>query len=135
MRHLGSFRMYESVIRELAVRGHDIHLALGRGAWLARGLRPALESLLEDHPRVTWSRLSPSMSPFWSDVARTIRLWVDYLRYFLPEYDATPKLKARAAELEAAVPNDPPVGGAVLSAGIRRHPQAKRVRRSVCRRN
>ena len=98
MRHLGSFRMYESVIRELAVRGHDIHLALGRGAWLARGLRPALESLLEDHPRVTWSRLSPSMSPFWSDVARTIRLWVDYLRYFLPEYDATPKLKARAAE-------------------------------------
>ena len=90
--------MYESVIRELAVRGHDIHLALGRGAWLALGLRPALESLLADHPRVTWSRSSPSMSPLWSDLARTIRLWVDYLRYFLPEYDATPKLKARSEE-------------------------------------
>jgi hypothetical protein len=96
MRHLGSFRMYESVIRELAVRGHDIHLALDRGAWLALGSRPALETLVAEHPRVTWSRLSPSTSPLWFDLAGTIRLWVDYLRYFLPEYDATPKLKARA---------------------------------------
>ncbi len=98
MRHLGSFRMYESVIRELAVRGHEIHLALDRGAWLALGSRPALANLIADHPRVTWSQLSPSMAPLWSDLARTIRLWVDYLRYFLSEYDATPKLKARAEE-------------------------------------
>lgn len=87
--------MYESVIRELAERGHEVHLALGRGAWLAVGLRPALESLLAEYPRVTWSQVSPLMSPVWADMARTIRIWVDYLRYFLPEYDATPKLMTR----------------------------------------
>ena len=94
MRHLGSLRMYEPGIRELAARGHDIHLALGRGE--ALGWRPALENLLADQPRVTWSWLSPSVSTFWSEVAKTVRLWADYLRYFQPEYDTTPKLKARA---------------------------------------
>ena len=86
--------MYEPSIRELAVRGHDVHLSLGRGE--ALGWRPALENLLSDQPRITWSWLSPSMSTFWSEVAKTIRLWAGYLRYFQPEYDTTPKLKARA---------------------------------------
>ena len=96
MRHLGMFRMYEPAIRELAARGHHIHLALGRGETL--GWRPALDSLLADCPGITWSWLSPSSSAFWSELAKTIRLWADYLRYFEPQYDAAPKLKARAEE-------------------------------------
>ena len=52
MWHLGSFRMYEPVIRELAARGHEIHLALGRaeapgleqGARHA-GRRPSVDQL------------------------------------------------------------------------------------------
>jgi hypothetical protein len=96
MRHLGMFRMYEPTIRELAVRGHHIHLALGRGE--ALGWRPALDNLLADHPEITWGWLSPSSSAFWSELAKTIRLWADYLRYFEPQYDAAPKLKARAEE-------------------------------------
>lgn len=40
MRHLGSFRMYESAIREMAERGHEIHLALGRSG--AFGWRTAV---------------------------------------------------------------------------------------------
>ena len=31
MRHLGFFRMYESVVRELARRGHAVHLVFDRG--------------------------------------------------------------------------------------------------------
>jgi hypothetical protein len=96
MRHLGSFRMYESVIREMAARGHVVHLALGRGEALGWG--KALDTLLADHPSVTWSWLSPSTSAFWSELAKTIRLWADYLRYFQPQYDPTPKLKARSEE-------------------------------------
>ena len=40
MRHLGSLRMFEPGIRELAARGHDVHLSLGRGE--ALGWKPAL---------------------------------------------------------------------------------------------
>ena len=96
MRHLGSFRMYEPVVREMAARGHHVHLALGRAE--ALGWRPALETLLVDCPTVTWGWMSPPASAFWSEVAKTIRLWADYLRYFQPQYDSTPKLKSRAEE-------------------------------------
>ena len=30
MHHLGSFRMYESVVRELAARGHQLRIVTGR---------------------------------------------------------------------------------------------------------
>ena len=96
MRHLGSFRMYEPVVREMAVRGHHVHLALGRAE--ALGWKTALETLLVDCPTITWGWMSPPASAFWSEVAKTIRLWADYLRYFQPEYDSTPKLKSRAEE-------------------------------------
>ncbi len=96
MRHLGSFRMYEPTIREMAARGHRVHLALGRAE--ALGWEKALHTLLADYPGITWTWLSPTASSFWSEVAKTIRLWADYLRYFQPQYDSTPKLKARAEE-------------------------------------
>ena len=88
--------MYEPVVREMAVRGHHVHLALGRAE--ALGWKAALDTLLVDHPTVTWGWMSPPVSAFWAEVAKTIRLWADYLRYFQPQYDATPKLKARAEE-------------------------------------
>jgi hypothetical protein len=96
MRHLGMFRMYEPTIRELAARGHRIHLALGRGEALGWGT--ALDNLLADSSAITWSWLTPSTSAFWFELAKTIRLWADYLRYFQPQYDVAPKLKARAEE-------------------------------------
>jgi len=96
MWHLGSFRMYEPVIRSLAARGHQIHVALGRAEGL--GWSKALDTLVEDCPGVSWSWLSPPTAAFWAELAKTIRLWADYLRYFHPDYDPTPKLKARAEE-------------------------------------
>jgi hypothetical protein len=95
MAHLGGFRMYEPVLRELARRGHEIHLSIGRSD--ARGWDGALQRLITDYPAVTWSVLSPTGAAFWAELARTIRIWADYLRYFHPDYDAAPKLKARAA--------------------------------------
>ena len=96
MWHLGSFRMYEPVLRDLAGRGHEIHLALGRSE--ALGWRKALDTLVADHPRISWGWLSPPTAAFWAELAKTIRLWVDYLRYFHPDYERTPILKARAGE-------------------------------------
>jgi len=96
MWHLGSFRMHEPVIRQLAGRGHEIHVALGRAEGLGWG--KALDNLVADCPSVSWSWLSPPTGAFWAEIAKTIRLWADYLRYFHPDYDQTPKLKARAEE-------------------------------------
>ena len=96
MRHLGMFRMYEPTIRELAARGHRIHLVLGRGE--ALGWSTALDNLLAECSGITWSWLSPSASAFWFELAKTIRLWADFLRYFQPQYDVAPKLRARAEE-------------------------------------
>jgi hypothetical protein len=96
MWHLGSFRMHEPVIRDLAARGHEIHVALGRAEGLGWG--KALDNLVADCPTVSWSWLSPPTAAFWAEIGKTIRLWADYLRYFHPDYDETPKLKARAEE-------------------------------------
>jgi hypothetical protein len=98
MQHFGSFMMYEPVIRELASRGHQLHLAVSRAESL--GWEAALNRVLAEHPQVTWSWLSPSpaTSAFWFELARTTRLWADYLRYFEPHYAAAPKLRARAEE-------------------------------------
>jgi len=98
MQHLGSFLVYEPVVRELAARGHQLHLAVSRTESL--GWEKTLERVLADHPQITWSWLSPSpaTSAFWFELARTIRLWADYLRYFEPHYASTPKLRARAEE-------------------------------------
>jgi hypothetical protein len=96
MRHLGSLRVYEPVIRELAARGHHLHLALGRAE--ALGWTTALDNLLRDHPTITCGWVTPSPAVFWAELAKTIRLWADYFRYFEPEYAPFPKLKARAAE-------------------------------------
>ena len=53
-------------------------------------------------PSITWGWLSPPTAAFWAELAKTIRLWVDYLRYFHPDYDRTPNLKARAERAAAA---------------------------------
>jgi hypothetical protein len=96
MRHLGSLRVYEPVIRELCARGHEVHLALGRAE--ALGWKTALDNLLAAHPGMTCSWDSASPAAFWAELGKTIRLWADYLRYFDDQYGPFPKLKARAAE-------------------------------------
>ena len=98
IQHFGSFMTYEPVIREFATRGHQLHLAVSRAESL--GWEKALGRVLEQHPQITWSWLSPSPSraAFWFELAKTIRLWADYLRYFEPHYALAPKLRSRAEE-------------------------------------
>ena len=98
IQHFGSFMAYEPVIRELAARGHQMHLAVSRAESL--GWEKALGRVLEEHPQITWSWLSPSPSraAFWFELAKTIRLWADYLRYFEPHYASAPKLRSRAED-------------------------------------
>ena len=90
-------RLYESTIREMASRGHEIHLAMATSSD-EKGWSPAIDTLRAEYPTITDSLLSPTMATFWTALAMTIRPWADYLRYLHPDYDSSPKLKARAAE-------------------------------------
>ena len=98
MRHLGSFRLYEPVVRTLAARGHSVHIVVDRTQGL--GWRKALEQILAEYPSVRWSwsvRHRRNLS--WFELSRVVRIWLDYLRFFESRYDATPILRKRAADM------------------------------------
>jgi hypothetical protein len=97
MRHLGSYRMYEPVVRELAARGHSVHIVVDRAERL--GWREGLERLLDEYPAVRWSySVKSRRTLFWFELSRLVRIWLDYLRYFDPQYDDAPILRQRAAD-------------------------------------
>jgi len=95
MRHPGTIRNFGSTIRELARRGHDIHLSFVMQDRLGDGR--LLWELTDDCPSVTYSELTKKTPyRFWLGLARGVRLWADYLRYLGPEYRAALKLRERA---------------------------------------
>jgi hypothetical protein len=96
MRHFGFVRMYETVLRDLADRGHTVVVAGEQRQ--APGTLRNVEELAKAHPSIEWSHALTPTHDLWYDLARVVRLWLDYLRFFRPEYDAAPKLRARAEE-------------------------------------
>ncbi|MGH9348922.1 MAG: hypothetical protein ACRD26_16820, partial [Vicinamibacterales bacterium] len=119
MLHAGFVRNYEGVLRELAARGHRVHIACETGrtklddaplldavvaaggvtagpapvraegvrTFLARSDRGALRA---------GDETAAATPERWDALAATVRLALDYLRYFEPEYAHAPRLKARA---------------------------------------
>jgi hypothetical protein len=94
-RHL-YFRNFESVIRELASRGHDIHLAAERDD--IEGRPPLIDALVAEYPNVTCGDAPGRGDDEWNWAAGRLRLGLDYLRYQHPAFDTAPKLRARARE-------------------------------------
>jgi hypothetical protein len=93
--HLGYFRNFESVICQLAERGHSVHLTGDEsegfgGEALARRLASAYPT------RVTWDQLPSLEGEPWFDAARRLRLGLDYVRVLGPQH--APKLRSRALE-------------------------------------
>jgi hypothetical protein len=94
MKHPGSVRNFESVLRELAARGHTIHLAF-------TSIPPAatahhLVALAEDL-KLTYG-LAPSVGKAqFAEIGGALRRSLDYLRYLTPAYASADKLRARAA--------------------------------------
>jgi hypothetical protein len=91
----GYVRNYDSVLRQLAAEGHDIHIAveidrnkMGENAFGRR--------LAEECPRVTIGPAAVPDDNHWSIAARVGRLVVDYLRYFDRRYAAATALRRRA---------------------------------------
>ena len=95
-RHHSYFRNYDLAIRELAARGHALHLAVEQVAQV--GGTTAVAALLRDCPGVTTGEVPPRRVDTWSGVARRLRLGLDYLRYLEPFYDTAPLRRTRARD-------------------------------------
>jgi hypothetical protein len=99
VRHFGYLRNYETVVQDLARRGHSVHLAADREE--ALGAREMVDRWARQQPRITAGWTPDRESDDWFWLARRIRLAMDFLRYQDQRYDAAPQLRARA---EARVP-------------------------------
>ena len=91
--HFGLLRNFESVVRELSDRGHEVVLLADEpdtfgGQQLAEELARA--------PSVGWKWAPSYADEPWFVVARKLRQGLDYLRFLDPPYAAFAKLRDRA---------------------------------------
>ena len=84
-RHFRYFRNFESVLRGLASRGHQIHLAVEQDESL--GGSKLVQSLLDEFPNVTARRSDLNALKTMDMAATRLRLGLDYLRYQHPVFD------------------------------------------------
>src|SRR5215213_6749545 len=95
-RHYSYLRLFESAIAALAERGHDLVLAADREETM--GGRGLVERLAARYPNVRLATTPGRRAGAWAEVARQIRLGLDYLRFLKPAYQQTPHLRARVRE-------------------------------------
>ena len=94
--NFGFLRNFEPALRELAARGHDIHLLAERKDSVG-GTR-TIDNLVGSHPsRITFSYAPSRKEEQWQALAVQVRLCLDYWRYLDARYDDSPSLRARAA--------------------------------------
>jgi hypothetical protein len=94
--HFGFLRNFQSTIRLLAERGHELHLLAERRDAID-GQKMA-DLLVADHPSITFEFLPSSRHRIWYALATGVRASLDYWRYLDARWDSAPKLRARAAE-------------------------------------
>jgi hypothetical protein len=95
-RHYAYLRLFESAIVGLAQRGHEIVLAADRVETM--GGRQMVERIAAAYPNVSLCDAPEGRSRGWAEIARWLRLGLDYLRFLDPAYAETPHLRQRARE-------------------------------------
>jgi hypothetical protein len=93
MRNTIYVRNFESTLRLLAERGHDVHVVADPNPHAG----DLVERVSSASPRITFSR-PPKQRRADTYLARELRRGLDYLRYLEPEYRDAPKLRRRAEE-------------------------------------
>ena len=89
------FRNFDSVLRELASRGHVIHLAVERETDEGR---PLVDGLIAEYPNISVGEAPDRAPDDWSWVVSRLRHGLEYLRYQHKLFDDTPKLRDRSRE-------------------------------------
>ena len=91
--HFANLRIFESVIREMADRGHAVVLVADeRETFGGQGL---VEALAREHPNVTWKWAPLPHDESWFPVAQKVRFALDYVRFVDSRYADAPKLRMR----------------------------------------
>jgi hypothetical protein len=98
MRNFWYVKLFDSVIRELAARGHFVHILAERGEHndRARDWNEAATALSREHARVTFEWAPRQIEDDWIDLRLMIRLGIDHLRFLEQEYVDAPMLGERA---------------------------------------
>src|SRR4051794_1973767 len=97
MRNFWYVKLFDSVIAELASRGHFVHILAERGERneVARDWNEAAAALAREHPTITFDWAPRLVEDTWSDLRLIIRLGIDHLRFLEPAYADAPMLGAR----------------------------------------
>jgi hypothetical protein len=95
-RHFSYLRLFESAIVSLAARGHDVTLASDREE--SMGGRQMVERIAARHGNVRVTEAPGRHAGAWAEVARRVRLGLDYLRFLDPRYASTPHLRRRGRD-------------------------------------
>jgi hypothetical protein len=93
MRSTVYVRNFESTLRLLADRGHDVHVVADPHLPESNDL---IRRLCHGNPRLSHSDAPVVKFNAWSYLGIELRRGVDYLRYLRPEFDDAPKLRQRA---------------------------------------
>lgn len=94
-RRYTDFRNFDSVLRELASRGHEIHLGVERENEEGR---PLVEGLVREFSQISYGEVPPRAEDEWRWVATRLRHGLDHLRYQHRLFDDTPMLRERSRE-------------------------------------
>ncbi len=118
--HLGYYRNFESVIRELVARGHSVHLTGDEPE--AMGGQQLAERLAAECPGVTWDLLPSLEGEPWFDATRRMRVALDYVRALDPRYPRKLRLRTeeRAARVVRWATRVPLAGARMTRAGLTR---------------
>ena len=98
MRNFWYVRIFESVVRALAARGHQIHLLIGHDPDPTGQWTPSAEALVAASPNITMAFAHRSIDDRWLDLRLMLRLGSDYVRFVQPEYLNAPILRDRARD-------------------------------------
>jgi hypothetical protein len=94
-RRFNYFRNFDSVLRDLASRGHAIHLVVERETDEGRSL---IDGLTAEFSGITYSVAPGRANDEWTWMVGRLRHGLEYLRYQHKLFDDTPKLRDRSRE-------------------------------------
>jgi len=99
--HPGHIRNFESTIRGLGHRGHEVHLAFDRRKIGLEAQEDLILDLAETYPGITFGNTPKRPKTREATAAKQLRTGVDYLRYLAPEFSHADRLRER---VEARAP-------------------------------
>jgi hypothetical protein len=94
--HFAYLRNFESVVRALAARGHQVHLLADEAETF--GGQALAERLAAAYPGVSWGWAPSRDAEPWFPAAQKLRYALDYVRFLDSRYQDAPKLRLRNIE-------------------------------------